>query len=333
MNMDELFLVTGAAGHLGGTIVKKLLETGKKVRILVLPDEKHIPEGVSEVFFGDVRDAKSIEPAFVHGENERLIVIHCAGIVSIASKYDQNVYDVNVIGTKNVVNFCETHKAFKLVYVSSVHAIPEKAIGKTIREVSYFNPDEVVGLYAKTKSEATAYVLEAAKRGLNASVVHPSGISGPFDHGRGHLTTLVIDFYKRRLTAAIKGGYDFVDVRDVADGIISAGEKGRKGECYILSNKFFTIREILFLLHKITGIKEIKTFLPLWFAKFTAPLAELYYKMLRQTPLYTAYSIYTLNTNARFSHEKATKELGYRTRDMRETLADTIQWLQDQKRL
>ncbi|MEW6081347.1 MAG: NAD-dependent epimerase/dehydratase family protein [Bacillota bacterium] len=331
--MSELFLVTGAAGHLGGTIVKKLLERGKKVRALVLPGEKYIPEGVSEIFFGDVCDVNSIEPAFVYNENESLIVIHCAGIVSIASKYNQSVYDVNVIGTKNVVDLCEMHKIFKLVYVSSVHALPEKRNPEIVREASCFKPDDVVGLYAKTKSEATSYVLTAAGRGLNASVVHPSGITGPFDYGRGHLTTLIIDYCKRRLTAGMNGGYDFVDVRDVADGIVSACEKGRKGECYILSNKFFTVREMLHMLHKITGNKEIKTFLPLWFVKVTAPLAELYYKILKQKPLYTVYSIYTLNTNAQFSHEKATRELDYTTRDMYETLTDTINWLEDQKRI
>ena len=331
--MSELFLITGAAGHLGGTIVRKLLESGKKVRVLVLPGEKHIPEGVSEVFFGDVCDVKSIEAAFMHSENENLIVIHCAGIVSIETKYNQKVYDVNVIGTKNVVNLCKIYNIFKLVYVSSVHAISEKTNGETIVETSYFNPDDVVGLYAKTKSEATAYVLAAAGCGLNANIVHPSGIVGPFDYGRGHLTTLIIDYCKRRLTAGINGGYDFVDVRDVADGIISICQKGRKGECYILSNRFFTVREILFMLHEITGEKEIKAFLPLWFAKLTAPLAELYYKILRQTPLYTAYSIYTLNTNSQFSHEKAIKELGYITKDMYETLTDTIIWLKDQKRI
>lgn len=331
--MSELFLITGAAGHLGGTIVKTLLERGKKVRVLVLPGEKHIPEGVSEIFFGDVCDVESIEPAFMHNENESLIVIHCAGIVSIASEYNQKVYDVNVIGTKNVVNLCEMYKVIKLVHVSSVHAIPEKTNGETIEETSYFNPDDVVGLYAKTKSEATAYVLAAAGRGLNASVVHPSGILGPFDYGKGHLTTLIIEYCKRRLTIGVNGGYDFVDVRDVGEGIISACEKGRKGECYILSNKFFTLREILLMLHKITGNKEIKTFLPLSFAKFIAPFAELYYKMLRKIPLYTVYSIYTLNSNAYFSHEKATRELGYTPRDMYETLADTIKWLKEQKRI
>ena len=189
------------------------------------------------------------------------------------------------------------------------------------------------GFYAKTKAEATAFVLAAAGRGLDVTVVHPSGITGPFDYGRGHLTTLIIDYSKRRLTAGIDGGYDFVDVRDVAEGILAACDAGRPANCYILSNRFFTVREILEMLHDITGQKPIKTFLPLWFVKATAPFAELYYKILRQPPLYTAYSIYTLNSNALFSHEKADLELGYKTRDMRETLEDTVVWLRSQGRI
>jgi dihydroflavonol-4-reductase len=202
-----------------------------------------------------------------------------------------------------------------------------------ITEITHFSPDKVVGSYAKTKAEATSYVLDAAKQGLNTCVVHPSGIVGPNDYGRGHITTLVIDYYKRRLTSGVSGGYDFVDVRDVANGIISACDKGRQGECYILSNKFFKIGEILDLLHEITGKKKIKNFLPLWFVRATAPLAELYYKILQQPPLFTSYSIYTLNSNAMFSHQKAIDELGYTTRDMKGTLIDTVNWLKERGRI
>ncbi len=331
--MNELYLVTGAAGHLGSTIVRKLVETGKSVRALVLPGEKNIPDGNIDVCFGDVCDIDSIKSFFQNSDNKKLIVIHCAGIVSIASKYQQKVFDVNVIGTKNIVNLCERYKVEKLVYVSSVHAIPEKPKGEAITEINNFNPNEVIGFYAKTKSEATSIVLAAAKRGLNANVVHPSGITGPFDSGRGHLTVLAIDYYKRKLTSGINGGYDFVDVRDVADGVIACCEKGKLGECYILSNQFYTVKEILFMFHEITGKKEIKRILPLWFIKLVAPLAETYYKILRQPPLFTAYSIYTLNTNAVFNNEKAKQELGFKTRNIKETLTDTINWLKEQHRI
>ncbi|MGI6497429.1 MAG: NAD-dependent epimerase/dehydratase family protein [Oscillospiraceae bacterium] len=327
--MEMLYFVTGAAGHLGSVITRQLLNRGKQVRALALPNEKNTPQKAT-LYFGDICDKESLRPCFENLNGRRLVVIHCAGIVSIATKFDQAIYDVNVTGTKNIVDLCVEYGASKLVYVSSVHAIPEKPPGVTITEITEFNPELVVGLYAKTKAEATAYVLDAAKQGLNACVVHPSGITGPYDRGKGHLTTLVIDYCKRRLTSGVNGGYDFVDVRDVAGGIIAACDKGVQGECYILSNKFFRIRDILTLLHEITGKRKIKNFLPIWFVKATAPLAELYYKILKQTPLFTAYSIYTLNSNAQFSHQKATSELGYTTRELKETLTDTVNWLKEE---
>lgn len=331
--MNELYLITGAAGHLGSTLVRKLLELDKNIRALVLPNEKNIPDGDIEVCYGDVCNKDSLATFFDNPHNKDLILIHCAGIVSIATKYVQNVYDVNVSGTKNIVDLSQKHLVKKLVYVSSVHAIPERAKGETISEVKEFNPDDVSGLYAKTKSEATSYVLEAAKKGLNASVVQPSGIVGPFDQGKGPLTTLAIEYYKGRLTSGVSGGFDFVDVRDVANGIIACCEKGRPGESYILSNKYFTVKEILYMLHQITGKKEIKRFLPLWFLKLVAGPAEAYYKILKRPPLFTISSINTIHTNARYSHQKATLELGYGTRDMKQTLIDTIDWLKENQRL
>lgn len=331
--MRELYLITGGAGYLGNTLVKRLLELGKNVRILALPGEENIPEGNLEICYGDILKPESLSSFFYNPESKDLIVIHTAGIVSIASKFQQKVHDVNVKGTENIITLCKINNVKKLIYTSSVHAIPEKPKGETIGEVTKFNTDSVVGLYAKTKAEATHLVLEASKRGLNASIVHPSGMSGPFDKGRGYLTTLVIDYYKGHLRAAINGGYDFVDVRDVAEGIISCCEKGRKGECYILSNKYFSVKDILYMLHEITGKKEIKTVLPFWFIKIMAPVAELYYKILKQPPLFTPYSIYTINSNSLFSHDKATLELGYVTRPMRETLSDTVNWLKENKRL
>ncbi|MDR0906118.1 MAG: NAD-dependent epimerase/dehydratase family protein [Oscillospiraceae bacterium] len=330
--MDKLYLVTGAAGHLGSAIVKALLEKGERVRAFVLAGETHIPEGGVEIVVGDVCDKASLEPFFDAPGFER-IVIHAAGIVSIASRFSQKVYDVNVTGTKNVVDMCVQTRVKKLVHVSSVHAIPELAKGEVITEITRFNPDDVKGLYAKTKSEATQYVLDAAECGLDVSVVHPSGIIGPYDYGAGHTTALIIDYCKRRLTSGTIGGYDFTDVRDVANGILACCESGSPGECYILSNRFVPVKELLFKLHEVTGIREIKSFLPLWFVNLTAPLAELYYKIRHQPPLFTSYSIYTLNSNSKFSHAKADRVLGYTTRALRETLADTVGWLRQVGRI
>ena len=249
----RLYVVTGAMGHLGNTIVHQLLENGCQVRGLALPSDRSVlyQHPNMEVIYGDVRDKKSMQPLFAHDEGQELVVIHTAGIVSITSKYRQNVYDVNVTGTRNVVELCWKYGVKKLVYDSSVHAIPEPKSG-IITEVTHFNPEDVVGLYAKTKAEASQIVLDSASHGLDASIVHPSGIIGPGDYGHAHLTQMILDYLDGRLIACVPGGYDFVDVRDVADGTISCVDHGKKGECYILSNCFFSIPDLLRLLHHRT---------------------------------------------------------------------------------
>lgn len=333
--MNRIFLVTGAFGHLGNTIIKKLINSGEKVRGLILPTDKSPAlSGLNvSLYKGDICDPSSLEPFFDVDSSCEPIVIHTAGIVSIASKYQQQVFDVNVSGTANIIKMCIKHAVKRLVYVSSVHAIPEKPKNEIMTETDKFNPDDVIGLYAKTKSEATRLVMESVSQGLDAVVVHPSGIIGPGDYGRGHTTQLVMDYLDGRLTAGINGGYDFVDVRDVADGTISAAINGKSGECYILSSQYLSVKNLLSLLHKVSGKREIKTFLPLWFVNLTAPFSELYYKLLRQPPLFTRYSLYTLNSNSRFSHKKADYELGYTQTDILRTLKDTAYWLTETGRL
>lgn len=327
--MNNEYLVTGAAGHLGWTVTQALLARGDSVRVLVLPSDAHapqLPDNV-QVFVGDVRDPATLEPCFETDANTALTVIHCAAIVTIASGFQQIVYDVNVTGVKNIVDLCVKHRVKKLVHVSSVHALPTPPKGEGICETDHFDPAKVVGLYAQTKAEATEYVMEAVrKKELDASVVHPSGICGPNDFSHGHLTQLVRDWHDGRLTAGIRGGYDFVDVRDVADGIIACCDKGRKGECYLLTNRYVSVEEIFETLYDLGGHKHIRTFIPLWFIKLVAPMAEFYYKCIKQKPLFTSYSVYTLESNSEFSHEKATRELGYTPRLFRDTLRDTMDW-------
>lgn len=133
------------------------------------------------IYYGDVTKADTLNSIFDGCDGAEIFVIHCAAVVYIKSKYNPRVYDVNVNGTKNIVDKVLEYNA-KLIYVSSVHAIPEKSNGDLISEVSIFNPDDVVGLYAKTKAEAARYVMDSVKdKGLNACIVHPSGILGPCD--------------------------------------------------------------------------------------------------------------------------------------------------------
>jgi len=330
------YLITGAAGHLGNTLAKRLVEDGQRVRGLIQPQESDSPAlpREMEVVTGNILDPASMEPLFQHEPDEPITVIHNAGLVSIATKYQQNVYDVNVTGTKNILRLCRQNGAVKLVYVSSVHAIPELPMGQIITETKQFDPDKVNGCYAKTKAAATACVLTAGAKDMDVCIIHPSGLCGPNDYGRGHITQLLIDYCRHSLTSGVAtGGYDFVDVRDVAAGIAACCDRGRAGETYILSGHYISVRELLELFHEVTGLRPVHSFLPMWFAKSTAGLSERYYKMLKQPPLYTPYSMYTLTSNAAFSHEKADTELVYSSRPLRETVRDTYDWLQKTGRI
>ena len=325
--MKKLFIITGVNGHLGGTIVRMLSRKQIQVRGLVFGEKKEQDTENIHYYNGDVRDIDSLRPLFLGCENMETVVIHTAGIIDISNHVSPELYNVNVNGTKNILQLCREYQVKRLVYVSSVHAIPEQKRGKVTGEIGEFSPDAVIGGYAKTKAEATRAVLKAAEEGLDAVVVQPSGILGPYDRSGNHLVQMVSEYLRGTLPACVKGGYDFVDVRDVAEGCLLAAEKGRKGECYILSDRYCEIREVLEIAGNVSGKKKLPV-LPLWMAKMAAPFIQLHARRKKRRPLYTAYSLHVLGTGERFSHRKATEELGYHPRDLRVTIRDMVAEMQ-----
>lgn len=324
--MKGIYIVTGARGHLGSTLLRLLQNTDAEIRGLVLPQEAVKNHHNIRYYIGDVRDPDSLRPLFENTHGLPVWVIHTAAIVDISEEVSPQLYAVNVEGTRNLLSLCRGYGVQRLLYVSSVHAIPEKDKTSVLTEVSSFSPNDVVGGYAKTKAQATQLVLDAAAQGLNAVVVHPSGILGPYEASGNHLVQLVGDYIHGKLPACVTGGYDFVDVRDVAKGCLLALEKGRSGQCYILSNRHYEIREVLSMVRRLGTGKRLPV-LPVWMAKSAIPFMQLHAKRTHQRPLFTRYSLYTLHSNDRFSHDKATAELGYRPRDLMQTLRDTIFWL------
>ncbi len=322
-----LYIITGAAGHLAEAIMQTLINTDCRIRGLILLRENGLAADNITYITGDVTKPETLDKLFENTDGSKVIVLHCAGIVTIQKKVSPEVYRVNVTGTRNIIAKCQQYGVHRLVYVSSVHALPEKN-GAMIYEISRFSPDAVSGAYAKTKAEATQAVLDAAKCGLDAVVVHPSGIIGPFDRHMGnHLVQMVRLYLGHRLPAGVRGGYDIVDVRDAAKGVLLAAEKGKHGECYILSNRYVSMKEILEEMRVCTGRKRRLPLMPRFLARMVAPVCEWYAKVTHTRTIYTAYSISTLSGGANFSHDKASTELGYRTRSFKETVKDTIAYL------
>lgn len=320
-------VVTGATGHIGSALVRELLTRGYSVRA-VIPDfeDPSSLDGLDiERVSGDIRNLDALVKAFEGIE----IVFHLAGIVSIGNHKWDLLYQVNVVGTQNVIAACKRTGVKRLVYTSSVHAIEEAPKGTAIVESREFDPAKVDGDYAKSKAMATRAVFQAIEDGLDAVIVHPSGVVGPYEYKLSNLGQLFMDFIQKRVPGYVDGEYDFVDVRDVARGMVQVCEKGRKGENYILAGEQVSTKKLLYMLREVTGVKLRIRRYPIWIAKVLAPFFQLYAKLAHKTPILTSYSIRTLNSNSLFSYDKAKREVGYSARPFIETVRDTVKWLTD----
>ena len=257
------------------------------------------------------------------------IVLHIGSIVTTDPDYNPKVMAVNVGGTKNIIELClSMPRIRKLVYCSSTGAIPELPKGTPIKEVDYFDETKVPGCYSMSKALATQEVLDACHhRGLNACIVHPSGIMGPGDFAVGEITQNLIQIINGELPAGIDGDFNLCDVRDLADGVIAAAEKGRSGECYILANEPVTFRDFCRMVTEESGGKKVNVFLPIFAADMMARMMEAGAKKSGEKPVMTTFSVYNLARNNVFDSGKAKEELGYKTRTYEETIHDQIQWL------
>lgn len=330
--MFDKYLVTGATGFLGRAVAEELVRRKAQVHALVLHDDPYtdLPPKEVRTVIGDVCDKSSLSDFFADADS-RTCVIHCAGIVSVASRPGPRLYQVNVGGTWKVLRQCMEHDVGKMVYVSSVHAIPEKPKGCIISEDCEFSPGLVDGDYAKSKAAATELVFDAAERGLNASIVFPSGIIGPGDLQGGSFTSMAKSFLSGKLPFAVRGGYDFVDVRDVARGILACSESGEPGKGYILSGCYVTIRRMLQLVGKAAKLKYRSICLPLGLARLAAPYYERRSLRERKPLFFTPYSVSVLASNGQFSHAAASERFAYQPRPIEETLGDMTAWLLNQK--
>lgn len=324
----EHFIVTGAAGHLGNTIIRALLHESCLITGILSPTSTPLVPENNQLRYAraDIRNYSQLETILSEVQGEHTTLIHTAGKISIAPNVTDKLFDCNARGTANILSLSQKYGIQKVVYVSSVHALPETHNGP-IREVSYFNSARVLGGYAKTKAKASQLVLNACSQGLNASIVHPSGILGPFDEGRNHLSQLIMRYLRGTLPICTSGGYDFVDVRDVANACIRCAH-APAGTCYIVSGHYCTISELLTRVGALCGRKpplEIpaKLLVPL------APVMETVFRAIGRRPLFTAYSLHALTSDVRFSYDKAQTTWGYEPRSLEQTIEDSTRWLMD----
>lgn len=327
---SPLYVITGATGHIGYALLKKLEERGERVRILIRKDTSVFDGIACEKVYGDVTDPKSLLAAFDGADT----VFHLAGIIDINVGNDDMIWKVNFEGTKNVVRAVQKCGVRRLVYASSVDAFIPLPDNQLMRETDTFDVPALDGTYAKTKAAATNLVLHTVRtENLDAVIVFPGACIGPYDFKVSNVGEMVRMFMRGSFPASLAfGAYNFVDVRDVADGMIAAAEKGRTGEGYILCGEQITTHGFIKTVAEVCGKKCPKLRMGKGVVTLVSPVMELYYKVTHTTPLFTRYTIRKLTSNCNFSIEKARRELGYQPMSVRQSVQDMVDWIRENEK-
>lgn len=315
-------LVTGATGHVGNVVVKELYTKGYEVYSLVLPNDNIdylIP--YSKIVYGDILDYKGLLYLFKGID----YIIHCAGYIDIGSGNKKQLYNINVNGTKNVLNAAYHNQVKRVVYTSSVHAIPALKDNQLLEEIEHFDPKLVKGHYAKSKAIATQLALDFTHNyDLDIVITHLGSVVGGSDFKLSYMGTVVNRYLQDKLPLYIDGSYNFIDVKDVSKGIIKALEIGKRGECYLLTGIQKTVKEYLDDIANFARIKPLKRKVNYTFILILSKFFELFSKMSNKKPLLTTYSVRVLKSNSNFSNQKAVNDLGLTLRPFEETIADIV---------
>jgi dihydroflavonol-4-reductase len=314
-------IVTGAYGHVGANLVRALLERGDEVgaadkrqtESLQGLDVEHIPI--------DVLHPESLERAFAGADT----VFHLAALISITGDPTGIVRRVNVDGPRNAARAAMACGVSRFVHCSSVHAFDLRGCGPELTETGPRATADRSPAYDRSKNEGENAVHAAVAEGLDAVIVNPTGVVGPYDYRPSQMGELLLQFRDRKIPVNIGGGFDFVDVRDLVAGLLAAEQSGRTGENYLLSGHRYSLKELAQLAAQVSGVKAPRISVPLSLISGLAPLV-LRLTPSHQIPLFTPDSLHALQHSPSVCHYKAAKELGYVARPFIDTIRDTYAW-------
>ncbi len=317
--------VTGANGHVGINLCKSLLNKNHQVRALIHQNSLGIKNIPVEIVRGNILDLSSVQQFLKDVD----VVFHLAARISITGDHDGMVMRINTEGTQNVLTGALESGVKRFIHFSSIHAFQQGPHDLTLDE-SRPLVDHVGFAYDRSKANGERAVYEAVKKGLDAVILSPTAIIGPADFQPSLTGKAVVDLYNHKIPALVPGGYDWVDVRDVITGAISAMEKGRSGEKYLLSGHWHSLKELSALIQEHSHRKIVDTILPVWLARIGLPFISLYSSWSRTQPLYTRESLTIIQEGSRMiSNAKARKELGFDPRPLTDTIRDLMGWFRE----
>lgn len=316
-------VITGASGFLGAHLARTLKDRGVEVRAADRTRGPALDDVDVEFVEIDVLDAASLRAAF-DGQDR---VFHLAAIISIVGDPTGEVWRVNVHGPRNAATVALECGVGRFVHCSSVHSFDLERCGPSLDESGPPTTHPDAPAYDRSKRAGEEAVRLVVQKGLDAVVVNPTGIIGPDDRGPSRMGETVLQFMTRKIPVGITGQFDFVDVRDVVEGLIAAGDRGRTGQNYLLSGSRLSIRELGMLVERYSGVPVPPLSIPL---RLVTPLAPLVMQIEQRTkkPIFTPDALHALKYSPVVSHYRAATDLGYRSRPIHETVRDTVAWFE-----
>jgi dihydroflavonol-4-reductase len=317
-------VVTGAAGHIGNNLVRALCARGVRPRVLVHDDARSLASLDVERVQGNVLDPPSLERAFEGAE----VLYHLAAIISLNPRDTARMEAINITGAKNVMAAARKAGVRRVVHFSSIHALSSEPQGTPIDETRP-PASGPIPHYDRTKSAGEREVRAAVDGGLDAVIVNPTGVIGPFDFRPSPMGEIFLDLYHRKLPGLVDGGFNWVDVRDVAEGAIAAAERGRTGERYLLAGRWCSVPDLAALVESTTRVRPPRLVAPMWLARAAAPFATAFANLAGRRPLFTSASLVALRNHRDVRNDKAKRELGFAPRPLEETVADVYAWFKE----
>jgi dihydroflavonol-4-reductase len=279
-----------------------------------------------EVVIADITKPETLDAAFAGVT----YCYHLAGVVSIASKVDAALYAVNVTGVQNVIDACLKHGIKRLVETGTCHTIPFRDKTSVLREVPHYQTELIHGAYAVTKCEGSNLVLDAvAEKGLDAVIGMPTGIIGAYEMKLSNFGQMLASVAEKKMPVCVKGGYDWVDVKDVAWAMAELCDKGVKGESYLISGEQASLRDLMNWAAEAAGVHPPKITLPLGFVRIFGYPAEWISLLFDQPLMFTPYALDAVGQNYNFTHEKLTALTGYKPRSVREAVHEQVKYYFD----
>ncbi len=318
-------LVTGGAGFIGSHLVARLLEYGHRVRVLERPGSAvdHLPLDDIELFRGDIRDPGGLGKA-VRG---CAAVYHLAADPNLWTQRRGHFRQVNYVGAVNVFEAALRAGVPRILHTSTESILTRASQASAIAESQHVKMADVIGPYCRSKFLAERHALRLARAGAPIVVVNPTLPVGPGDRGRSPPTQMILDFCRGKRREYLDAKLNLMDVRDVAEGMILALERGRPGKRYLLGAENLSIREVFAILARLTGFPEPARRVPYPLALTAAYVSELIADVLtHRSPAATVTGVKLTQRLMHFDARRSLDELGLKPRPVAQSLAEAVAW-------